>query len=835
MRPDWYKGMNNPNLERLAQLLGRGSEPSHGYTIAETAPEVVTAPGVYFPAEKGEVIPMESRQFGGEVEGGPAFRDQFKVGEGPWQDPQNAIPGWQSTGPSPGGFTAPTPPPGGFQTTHTAPKSLLGEPWGQPSGQPGQPGGFTYNPDAGGSPEFQQRLFSEEAAAKAKTIGGSKFGSPSDAFLKAGFRESRSSSKFGSDQLASYMEKRKGEWNRMGENFSALSSLFSRERGGPVSPEEDELPQDNERAKLQMLHKIISMIKPIGLESKASMGMTIPPEPLKMEQSKYDILKSALSILKPPAQSKGGGGGTSAPKRESTTSKDVIDMAKNPSGAFERGKPQADGSNPTGTNVAPTGEPTPIDKVNQYQRQLTTMFSRAGGGEVTPEEPPWWEEKIPKSYPPLWSDTPDTTEQVYVSPQEIYRGRVNPDTPTETPIPPSSPGENLTVNKYTNRVSGSLGPLPNRASGDYYDAHPEERFMDEIRSQISPQLNMAKQLLEEGRSRAGGFVGVSGSSRARAKRQAAAIEGLPALESRVNELSAIPAEAGIKYQTAMEKAKSRTIPKGPTPHWVQNEQGEYVDLNSPGLPGGRSGVIGQPKSAKNQQPYMTPDGRTILVDASSPDAQKMIDQMGLKPSPLIAAEQRAKIWSKIPNATTGAYFDRTDGKWKVDTTEGTKILTAEDIRELGLATKEAQTTERTKTMVQLAPRVTALAERVRKDIEGQVSQLGPSKGRWNEFWTKKVGAPNPEFKKLQTDVGLLSTLLANMHVGARGGNEIIKRFEGMIESGKESPENLLASIDTIMEYARETAQPIHGQKETGTPSPTQKVWKQKPDGTWVQE
>lgn len=67
MNTDWYRGVN-PNLDRLAQLLGMaGQKPSHGYTIAEKAPEVITAPGVYFPAEKGQVIPLESRQMGGNV------------------------------------------------------------------------------------------------------------------------------------------------------------------------------------------------------------------------------------------------------------------------------------------------------------------------------------------------------------------------------------------------------------------------------------------------------------------------------------------------------------------------------------------------------------------------------------------------------------------------------------------------------------------------------------------------------------------------------------------------------------------------------------------------
>ncbi len=65
MKTDWYKGLD-PNLERLASLLGM-AKPSHGYTVAEKAPEVVTAPGVYFPATKGEVIPLTPRQNGGEV------------------------------------------------------------------------------------------------------------------------------------------------------------------------------------------------------------------------------------------------------------------------------------------------------------------------------------------------------------------------------------------------------------------------------------------------------------------------------------------------------------------------------------------------------------------------------------------------------------------------------------------------------------------------------------------------------------------------------------------------------------------------------------------------
>ena len=69
---DWHKRTNVRLVDILSDILKeprapKAPRPTHGYTIAEKAPEVVTAPGVYFPAKKGNVIPLESRQDGGEV------------------------------------------------------------------------------------------------------------------------------------------------------------------------------------------------------------------------------------------------------------------------------------------------------------------------------------------------------------------------------------------------------------------------------------------------------------------------------------------------------------------------------------------------------------------------------------------------------------------------------------------------------------------------------------------------------------------------------------------------------------------------------------------------
>jgi hypothetical protein len=118
----------------------------------------------------------------------------------------------------------------------------------------------------------------------------------------------------------------------------------------------------------------------------------------------------------------------------------------------------------------------------------------------------------------------------------------------------------------------------------------------------------------------------------------------------------------------------------------------------------------------------------------------------------------------------------------------------------------------------MAPKVLDLANRVKKDIDTQIQNLGPAVGRWNQFMTGRIGAPNAQFFKLTTDINLLSTLLMRMHVGARGGVQIMEHFKSMMDAGKQSPENLQAAIDTIIDYANDVNKPMHG---PGTKAPTE--------------
>jgi hypothetical protein len=114
-------------------------------------------------------------------------------------------------------------------------------------------------------------------------------------------------------------------------------------------------------------------------------------------------------------------------------------------------------------------------------------------------------------------------------------------------------------------------------------------------------------------------------------------------------------------------------------------------------------------------------------------------------------------------------------------------------------------TSATRTMIESAPAVMELSSRVRALVNAQKDSLGPAASRWADFMSRKVGAPNPEFTKLITDTDLLSTRLMRMHMGARGGEHMMEHFKNLIDTSKQSPENLLAALDEIDQYAKEVA------------------------------
>ncbi len=126
----------------------------------------------------------------------------------------------------------------------------------------------------------------------------------------------------------------------------------------------------------------------------------------------------------------------------------------------------------------------------------------------------------------------------------------------------------------------------------------------------------------------------------------------------------------------------------------------------------------------------------------------------------------------------------------------------------------------TRQMQETAPKVIDLVDRTIQLIDQQIKSLGPAASRWSEFMAGKVGAPNPEFTRLRTNAALLQTLLLRMHIGSRGGQQIMQHFKDLIDTSKQSPENLKAALEEIKAYAQDVGKSSKKSKDSGTNTET---------------
>lgn len=82
-------------------------------------------------------------------------------------------------------------------------------------------------------------------------------------------------------------------------------------------------------------------------------------------------------------------------------------------------------------------------------------------------------------------------------------------------------------------------------------------------------------------------------------------------------------------------------------------------------------------------------------------------------------------------------------------------------------------------------------DRIVQETNEMAQQLGPAIGRWNDFWTGKVGAPNPQFANYMADVGYLQSAITLAHSQGRVSNLIFEHFQKLYNVGTQSPENML--------------------------------------------
>jgi hypothetical protein len=110
-------------------------------------------------------------------------------------------------------------------------------------------------------------------------------------------------------------------------------------------------------------------------------------------------------------------------------------------------------------------------------------------------------------------------------------------------------------------------------------------------------------------------------------------------------------------------------------------------------------------------------------------------------------------------------------------------------------------TASTRTMREAAPHVLDFVNRITPLVQANQNNMGPIAGRWSDFWNGKVGAPDPSYNRLRVDDGLLTSLLQKMHVGSKGSDQMMQHFKDLLGLAHESPENYMAALDEIRQYA----------------------------------
>ena len=506
---DWHRRTNERLFDILSDIIKESKppkvpKPTHGYAIAERAPEIVTAPGAYFPAKKGRVIPLESRQDGGAVTPtltirqmldkldsyGPSvarqnegevdpslFKNTFSVNYGDTQQGIKTAANTALVGSTPINVSpAPTPSLQSF-----APGADL-----TPAGPAAPPTGMAeYEANArkirGLPPETGTPTGSPTDGRLNQVLGILK------SFTPPAFKENTRSPVFGSDQRAAYDRKWKPYMDLMGpisQIPEEKTPLFPRDRGGVTSPDPLEGLSEEERKR-----RIALLRKEFPEETIASHGPTTTASTLSPDNMANVMTKGSV------------------PKEEFTE--------------FPKMEKQGDLSE-IRKEILPSGE------------TLFTLPGTEGTAKVGPE-------------------------RFFVGDKEVPAG-----------TPGAVSGDKLARERILMEATPPTLKVPEKT---YYEAHPEERFMDIGRAENKPLMDTYQKLVEENRMKAGGF-GVPMNPKIAGLIRAEATRAVPELTKGLEQTMALNQATPEKYFSSEARGTATT------PHVVQSG-GQYQILNVP--------------------------------------------------------------------------------------------------------------------------------------------------------------------------------------------------------------------------------------------------------------
>jgi len=116
--------------------------------------------------------------------------------------------------------------------------------------------------------------------------------------------------------------------------------------------------------------------------------------------------------------------------------------------------------------------------------------------------------------------------------------------------------------------------------------------------------------------------------------------------------------------------------------------------------------------------------------------------------------------------------------------------------------KASVPTAATRTMQEAAPKLLQLIARTEQRLkELNTSWLGTK----IHAGKTALGLRDPAFQRYQFDVDTTKTMLMRMHVGARGGQDMLEHFAKNLDAGRMDPANMQASLDELRLYAQDVA------------------------------
>ena len=115
-----------------------------------------------------------------------------------------------------------------------------------------------------------------------------------------------------------------------------------------------------------------------------------------------------------------------------------------------------------------------------------------------------------------------------------------------------------------------------------------------------------------------------------------------------------------------------------------------------------------------------------------------------------------------------------------------------------------------KTMKQQAQATLPGIERALNETEKVAGLLGPGEGRWNDFWSGKIGAGENDsnftaFKHYKDEIGMVSSAVTLAHARGRMSNELFEHFEKMFDAGKQSAPNMIQALNVAHEWLSDYA------------------------------